>query len=62
MKNKRQYNLTSRELEVARLTLMGYTDKKISIDLKISSRTVEQHITNVKMKLGAKIGAIWRLI
>jgi len=52
MMNKRRYNLTDRELEVARWILLGFTAKQISRGLSISPRTVEQHITNVKMKLG----------
>jgi DNA-binding CsgD family transcriptional regulator len=52
MMNKRRYNLTDRELEVARWILLGFTTKQISRSLSISPRTVDQHIVNIKMKLG----------
>lgn len=44
--------LTKREIEILRYTVRGYTAKKISLMLQISSRTIEQHIANVKNKLG----------
>lgn len=50
--NKRRYNLTDRELEVARWILLGFTTKQISRSLSIPPRTVDQRIVNMKMKLG----------
>ncbi len=44
--------LTRRELEVLRYVILGYTAKKVALRLNISFRTVEKHISNIKMKLG----------
>ena len=44
--------LTPREQECIRKLIEGKTAKSIARSLKISHRTVEQHITNVKLKMG----------
>jgi len=44
--------LTSRQLEVARLITDGLSNKQIAARLFLSERTVETHITNIFNKLG----------
>lgn len=44
--------LTDRELEVLRLAARGLTNKQIGHDLKISDRTVQNHLANIYTKLG----------
>jgi DNA-binding NarL/FixJ family response regulator len=46
-------DLTSRELEVLRLVRDGYRNKQIADQLSISENTVNFHIKNLMMKLGA---------
>jgi two-component system, NarL family, response regulator NreC len=45
-------DLTNRELEVLKLVANGHTNIQIGIILKISSRTVEAHRSNMQKKLG----------
>lgn len=44
--------ITEREKECLVLLSQGYTMKKAAVKLKISHRTVEQHMRNIKEKLG----------
>jgi non-specific serine/threonine protein kinase len=44
--------LTSREREVARLVSQGKSNREIAEALVLSERTVENHISNILMKLG----------
>ena len=44
--------LTSREKEIFDLLIDNYTTKEIAIKLKISEKTVRNHISNVMQKLG----------
>jgi DNA-binding CsgD family transcriptional regulator len=44
--------LTSREREVARLVSQGKSNREIAEALVLSDRTVENHISNILMKLG----------
>lgn len=44
--------LTTREVDVLRLLVQGYTNKQIGEKLNISIRTVETHRANVTSKLG----------
>lgn len=44
--------LTSRELEILRLTARGYTNKAIGQEMGISDRTVQGHLANIYAKLG----------
>jgi DNA-binding CsgD family transcriptional regulator len=48
------YNLTPREMEVARLAAQGRRNSEIARDLHISIRTVETHLTNIYAKLGVR--------
>ena len=46
--------LTKREREVFNLLITNMTTKEIAKDLKISEKTVRNHISNVMQKLGVK--------
>ena len=46
--------LTNREKEVFELLILNKTTKDIAKDLKISEKTVRNHISNVMQKLGVK--------
>ncbi|USQ13984.1 helix-turn-helix transcriptional regulator [Legionella lytica] len=44
--------LTNRECDCLLLTLTGKSAKQVAYQLNISSRTVEEHLNNIKMKFG----------
>lgn len=44
--------LTKREKEIFLLLVQNYSTKKIASNLKISEKTVRNHISNVMQKLG----------
>ncbi|MBD9098686.1 DNA-binding response regulator [bacterium] len=46
--------LTAREKNVFELLITGKTTKEIAATLKISEKTVRNHISNVMQKLGVK--------
>ncbi len=46
--------LTNREKEIFELLIKNHTTKEISNKLKISEKTVRNHISNVIQKLGVK--------
>ena len=46
--------LTTWEIEVFELLVNGLTTKEIAESLKISEKTVRNHISNVMQKLGVK--------
>ena len=46
--------LTSREKEVFTLLIQNKTTKEIAKELKISEKTVRNHISNAMQKLGVK--------
>ena len=50
-KDEINFYLTIREIEVLRLLMIGYQPKKIALLLKISRRTVEIYVENLKEKL-----------
>ena len=52
MPRRARTELTSRELEVLRLTALGYTSAAAAIRLGISPRTVETHRAHIHRKLG----------
>lgn len=56
--------LTTREKEVFELLVSGLTTKEIASSLKISEKTVRNHISNVMQKLGVKgrAGAVIELL
>ena len=45
------HGLTSRELEVLRLVAAGATNKAIAVELVLSERTVDRHVSNIFAKL-----------
>ena len=46
--------LTNREKEVFDLLILNKTTEEIATELKISEKTVRNHISNVMQKLGVK--------
>lgn len=48
------YILTPREKEIFDLLIDNYNTKEIAFKLKISEKTVRNHISNVMQKLGVK--------
>lgn len=46
--------LTAREQEVFELLVLNKTTKEIANELKISEKTVRNHISNTMQKLGVK--------
>ena len=46
--------LTKREKEVFEMLIVNKTTKEISTSLKISEKTVRNHISNAMQKLGVK--------
>lgn len=45
--------LTSREIQILRQLALGKGDRQIAIDLMISVKTVNHHVSNIILKLGA---------
>lgn len=57
-------DLTSREVEILRLVLAGYTNKAIAAEICISEKTVEFHLDNLYTKIGARtrlMAGIWAM-
>ena len=56
--------LTLREREVFELLIKNYSTKEIADELKISEKTVRNHISNTMQKLGVKgrAGAVIELL
>jgi len=46
------HGLTPRELQVLRLVAAGATNKAIAVELVLSERTVDRHVSNIFTKLG----------
>ena len=49
-----QCPLTGRELHVLRLISMGCTNKQIAVELSVSERTIDRHVTNILTKLDVR--------
>ena len=49
--------LSPRELEVLRLVATGATNKAIAVQLVVSERTVDRHVSNILTKLGVSTRA-----
>jgi DNA-binding CsgD family transcriptional regulator len=47
-----RHGLTARELEVLRLVAAGKTNKRIALDLGLSDKTIDRHLSNIFDKLG----------
>jgi DNA-binding NarL/FixJ family response regulator len=57
-------NLTSREVEVLRLVLAGFTNRAIAMEICISEKTVEFHLDKIYTKIGARtrlMAGIWAM-
>lgn len=56
--------LTPREREIFNLLIQNYSTRQIAKQLKISEKTVRNHISNVIQKLGvdSRIQAVFELI
>ena len=56
--------LTKRQREVFELLIQNYTTNEIAKELKISDKTVRNHISNAMQKLGVKgrAGAVIELL
>lgn len=52
--NQKSDVLSTREQEIVRLTILGYTNVQIAEKLFISSKTVESHKSNIMQKLSLK--------
>ena len=61
--NSRQFNLTNREKEIAKLICEGYTYKQIGEELYIAERTVAKHVQNIfeKVRVSSKMELYHRL-
>ncbi len=44
--------LTQREMQCLQLTIKGFTAKKIAKELGLSFRTIEEYMTNIRVKAG----------
>ncbi len=47
-----EHLLTAREVQVLRLVARGLTNRSIGVDLGLSERTVDRHVSNILTKLG----------
>lgn len=58
-----EYDLTQREVEVARLVAMGQPYKEIADQLNISVKTVSRHVTNIfsKMSVSNRVELVHKL-
>ncbi len=51
---KKRYNISPRELEIAKLVCQGFSNKKISNELQIELGTVKVHLRNIYRKVRVK--------
>ena len=51
---QRRYQLTDRELQVAKLVCRGFNNKDITVELQITSGTVKTHIRNIYRRARVK--------
>lgn len=49
-----QYNLTNREIEIAKYIIKGYSNSEIAKMLFVSKSTVKVHVSNILQKTKAK--------
>ncbi len=47
-------DLSEREIEIIDLVARGLTNQEIAVELTISKRTVDNHVSNIFTKTGAK--------
>lgn len=56
--------LTTREVEILRWVLAGYTNKAIAAEIFISEKTVEFHLDNIYRKIGVRtrlLAGVWAM-
>ena len=51
---KRRYEISTRELEVARLICRGFSNKEVANDLRIELGTVKTHLRNIYRRVHVK--------
>jgi DNA-binding NarL/FixJ family response regulator len=63
MKNAHVENFTEKESQINPLLLEGKSTKQIALQLGVSTRAIEHHLTNIYKKLGAcsRLEAILKL-
>lgn len=49
-----KYDLTDREQDVVKVLVLGKSIKEIAAILKLSPRTIEHYINNIKLKCNCK--------
>jgi len=49
-----RHDLSEREIEIVELVALGLTNQEIAEQLMISKRTVDNHVSNIFTKTGAK--------
>jgi DNA-binding NarL/FixJ family response regulator len=57
-------DLTSRELEILQLILIGKTNKAIAGEIYVSEKTVEFHLDHIYTKIGVRtrlMGGVWAI-
>ena len=52
--NAARVDLSEREIEIIDLVARGLTNQEIALELTISKRTVDNHVSNIFTKTGAK--------
>ena len=53
-RNDQRSDLSEREIEIIDLVAQGLTNQEIAVALTISKRTVDNHVSNIFTKTGAK--------
>ncbi|MEB3235518.1 MAG: response regulator transcription factor [Cyanobacteriota bacterium] len=54
MRNEPRSDLSEREIEIIELVARGHTNQEIAAELTISKRTVDNHVSNIFTKTGAR--------
>lgn len=59
-----QRPFTEKELQVIQMLLEGQSNSQIALELRVTARAVEQHLTHIYEKLGvsSRVEAIIKLI
>jgi ATP/maltotriose-dependent transcriptional regulator MalT len=57
---QRQFHLSPRELQVAKLVCQGFNNDEIAADLRMKLGTVKTHIRNIyrRIRVGSKVGML----
>jgi DNA-binding NarL/FixJ family response regulator len=61
---RERYRISPRELQVAKLTCQGLTDKEVAKNLKIQRGTVKVHLRNIyrRVRVRSKISLLLRFV